>query len=89
MKMQFKDDLVRMFFSSDGQDWKKVPATADVSGINRNTLGTWEGVRPGILGGGPGEVFVKSFRLRGLPWERVGSGPLRGVLDSQVEAGTN
>jgi hypothetical protein len=48
-----------------------VAAVADVSGMNRNTLGRWEGVRPGIFACGTGEVFVKSFRLTGLPSSSV------------------
>lgn len=67
MKMRFQNDLVRMFYSSDGENWKKVPAVADVSGMDRNTLGTWAAVRPGIFACGKGEVLVQHFQLKGLP----------------------
>lgn len=67
MKMVFQDDLVRMFYSPDGENWTKVPAVGDVSGMHRSTLGSWASVRPGIFACGEGEVVVHNFELRGLP----------------------
>jgi beta-xylosidase len=65
-RMQFQNDLVRMFFSPDGKEWKKVPAVAEVSGLHRNSMGTWCAMRPGIFACGEGEVHVHSFHLKGL-----------------------
>ena len=63
---QFQDDLVRMFFSPDGKEWTKIPAVAEVSGVHRNSMGTWCAMRPGIFACGEGEVLVHSFHLKGL-----------------------
>jgi xylan 1,4-beta-xylosidase len=65
-RMQFQDDLVRMFFSPNGQDWKKVQAVAEMSGVHRNSMGTWCAMRPGVFACGEGEVVVHNFHLRGL-----------------------
>jgi beta-xylosidase len=64
--MQFQNDLVRMFFSPDGKEWTKIPAVAEVSGVHRNSMGTWCAMRPGIFACGEGEVLVHSFHLKGL-----------------------
>jgi beta-xylosidase len=55
-----------MFFSSDGANWTKLPATAEVSGLHRNSMGTWCAMRPGVFAFGEGEAQVHSFRLKGL-----------------------
>ncbi|MBB5268746.1 family 43 glycosylhydrolase [Algibacter amylolyticus] len=67
IKMQFEDDLVRMFYSADGKDWTKVTATREASGLTRNALGPWEGLRPGIFACGNGEVLIQNFELKPLP----------------------
>ena len=66
-RMVFQNDLVRMFYSSDGSNWKKIPAAVEVSGEHRNALGPWSAMRPGIFACGDGEVLVHNFRLKGLP----------------------
>jgi beta-xylosidase len=65
-RILYQDDLVRMFFSPDGSHWTKIPATAEVSGLRRNSMGTWCGMRPGIFAYGSGEAIVHNFRLKGL-----------------------
>jgi xylan 1,4-beta-xylosidase len=65
-RMVFQNDLVRMFFSPDGSNWTKIPSTGEVSGLHRNSMGTWCAMRPGIFAFGSGEVVVHNFRLKGL-----------------------
>ncbi len=66
IRMVLQNDLVRMFYSPDGKDWTKYPATVEVSGWHRNSMGTWCALRPGIFAAGEGEVLVHNFKLTGL-----------------------
>ena len=52
--------------SEDGEDWRKLDRSYELSGYQHNVLGGFAFLRPAILVKGQGQVRVVRFDYRGL-----------------------
>jgi xylan 1,4-beta-xylosidase len=60
-------NLVSLFYSADGRDWKRYDTRMDVSGYHHNTAYDFLSLRPALYASGDGEARFRSFRYRALP----------------------
>lgn len=59
--------LVSLYYSADGQEWRRYDVRADVSGYHHNTAYDFLSLRPALYAAGEGEVRFRSFKYRALP----------------------
>ena len=60
-------NLVSLYYSADGRDWKRYDTRMDVSGYNHNTAYDFLSLRPALYVAGEGEARFRGFRYRALP----------------------
>ena len=60
-------NLVSIYYSSNGQEWTRHDVRMDVSGYHHNTFYDFLSLRPAIYASGEGEVRFKHFTYRTLP----------------------
>ncbi len=60
-------NLVSLYYSPDGRDWKRYDTRMDVSGYHHNTAYDFLSLRPAIYVAGDGEARFRGFRYRALP----------------------
>jgi xylan 1,4-beta-xylosidase len=60
-------NLVSLYYSADGREWRRYDVRADVSGYHHNTVYDFLSLRPALYAAGQGEVRFRSFRYRALP----------------------
>ena len=66
LKIRVRDLTLSLFFSADGESWKKYDRSYELSGYHHNALGGFHYLRPAIYIKGPGSVTVKSFQYHAL-----------------------
>jgi beta-xylosidase len=66
LKIKNNHHSVSMYFSHDGQDWKKLERSLEVSQYNHNAYGGFLSLRPGIFATGEGMVQFKRFNYSKL-----------------------
>ena len=60
-------NLVSLYYSADGRDWKLYDTRMDVSGYHHNTAYDFLSLRPALYAAGNGEARFRAFRYRALP----------------------
>lgn len=55
------DNIVSMFYSTDGDKWNKIQNSLDISGFDHNALGGFLAVRIGLCAIGEGTVTFRNF----------------------------
>lgn len=61
LRLEKKQQLVNMFYSVDGKEWKKIENSAEVSSFNHNVLSGFMSLRLGLSSVGEGQVTFKNF----------------------------
>ncbi|WP_235889627.1 family 43 glycosylhydrolase [Flavobacterium restrictum] len=61
LRLEKKEQLVNMFYSSDGKEWVKIENSAEVSSFNHNVLSGFMSLRLGLSAVGEGQVTFKNF----------------------------
>jgi xylan 1,4-beta-xylosidase len=61
LRLEKKEQLVNMFYSTDGKEWKKIENSAEVSAFNHNVLSGFMSLRLGLSAVGEGQVTFKNF----------------------------
>lgn len=64
LRLKNMDNTVDMFYSLDGNNWKKIENSVDVSGYHHNTLSGFLSLRIGLCSMGEGSVRFKNFVYR-------------------------
>jgi len=59
--------VVSLFYSTDGQAWKRYPSGLEVSGYHHNVAGGFFSLRPALYAAGKGEVRFRNVRYQALP----------------------
>jgi xylan 1,4-beta-xylosidase len=59
--------LVSLYYSADGREWKRYDTRMDVSSYHHNTAYDFLSLRPALYVAGAGEARFRSFRYRALP----------------------
>ncbi len=62
LRLKNTNNLVDMFYSTDGENWKKIETSLEVSAIHHNVLGGFLSLRIGLCSIGKGSVRFKNFR---------------------------
>jgi beta-xylosidase len=60
-------NLVSLYYSSNGTEWKRHDVRMDVSGYHHNTFYDFLSLRPALYASGTGEVRFDSFKYLALP----------------------
>ncbi|MDR3724091.1 MAG: family 43 glycosylhydrolase [Terracidiphilus sp.] len=50
------------YYKIEGQQWKRMETTVEISGMHHNTLGGFLDVRPAVFACGEGEATIRGFR---------------------------
>lgn len=66
LKLKNIENTVDMYSSLDGQNWKKIESSLEVSGYNHNVLSGFLGLRIGLCAIGEGQVRFKNFRYQAI-----------------------
>ncbi len=61
LKIRFRDQVISMFWSVDGENWSKYGRSFEMSGYQHNVLGGFSYLRPAIFYRGAGDVKVFDF----------------------------
>lgn len=61
LRLQSRNHLVNMYYSSDGVNWNKVESSLEMSGFHHNVLGGFMSLRVGLSAIGTGKVRFKNF----------------------------
>jgi beta-xylosidase len=64
LKLENRDHIVTMFYSTNGQQWLKIENAAEVSGLHHNALGGFLSLRVGLCSIGKGRVIYRHFRYQ-------------------------
>jgi beta-xylosidase len=60
-------NLVSLYYSRNGRDWRRHDVRALVSGYNHHTVYDFLSLRPALYAAGEGEVRFRNFKYRALP----------------------
>lgn len=66
LRMVNRNDLVNMYYSTDGKKWKKIETSLEVSSWHHNALSGFLSLRIGLCSMGDGEVRFKNFHYKAL-----------------------
>jgi beta-xylosidase len=58
---------VDFYYRIEGQEWKRMETSVEISGMQHNTLGGFLDVRPALYACGEGQATIRGFRY----WPRV------------------
>lgn len=61
LRLEKKEQLVDMFYSSNAKEWHKIENSAEVSSFNHNVLSGFMSLRLGLSAVGEGQVTFKNF----------------------------
>ncbi|MEL4308330.1 family 43 glycosylhydrolase [Joostella sp. CR20] len=64
LKLENKENVVNMYYSTDGKNWNKVESSLEVSAYHHNVLGGFLSLRIGLVAMGDGEVKFKNFTYK-------------------------
>jgi xylan 1,4-beta-xylosidase len=60
-------NIVSLFYSSDGKQWKRHDIRMDVSGYHHNTFYDFLSLRPALYVSGTGMARFRNFKYQALP----------------------
>jgi beta-xylosidase len=66
LRLKNMQNIVDIFYSTDGKIWTKVETSFDVSGYHHNVLSGFKSLRIGLCSIGEGSVIFKNFRYSRL-----------------------
>jgi len=58
------NNIVNMYYSLDGKNWKKVETSLEVSGFHHNAFSEFMSLRIGLCSIGKGQVEFKNFEYK-------------------------
>ena len=64
LRMKNTNNIVDMFYSIDGTNWKKIESSLEVSALHHNVLGGFLSLRIGLCSIGEGVVKFKNFKYQ-------------------------
>jgi xylan 1,4-beta-xylosidase len=64
LRLKNINNTVDMFYSTDGEKWKKIENSIEVTGYNHNVLGGFLSLRLGLCSIGDGKVKFKNFEYK-------------------------
>jgi len=62
LRLDNLDDVVNMYYSTDGEQWVKIENSADVSAYHHNVLSEFLSLRIGLVSMGDGLVRFRNFK---------------------------
>ena len=62
LRLSKKENIVDMYYSTDGQRWIKIENSLEVSGFHHNVLSGFMSLKIGLCAIGDGTVRFKNFR---------------------------
>jgi beta-xylosidase len=62
LRMKNINSTVDMFYSTDGNNWRKIESSIETSGFHHNAFGGFLGLRIGLCSMGEGSVKFKNFK---------------------------
>jgi beta-xylosidase len=62
LRLKNINNTVDMFYSLDGEKWKKIENSIEVTGYNHNVLGGFLSLRLGLCSIGDGKIKFKNFK---------------------------
>jgi len=63
LRLKNMDNIVHMYYSTDGMKWDKIESSLDVSAIHHNVLSGFLSLRIGLCAIGEGKVTFKNFKF--------------------------
>ncbi|WP_449436541.1 beta-xylosidase family glycoside hydrolase [Pedobacter steynii] len=63
LRLKNMDNIVHMYYSTDGIKWNKIESSLDVSAIHHNVLSGFLSLRIGLCAIGEGKVTFKNFKF--------------------------
>ncbi|SFU66503.1 Beta-xylosidase [Pustulibacterium marinum] len=66
LRLKNTNNLVDMYYSTDGKNWTKTENSAEVSGMHHNVLSGFLALRIGLTATGNGKVHFKNFTYNSL-----------------------
>jgi xylan 1,4-beta-xylosidase len=66
LRLENNNNIVNMYYSTDGQKWYKVETSLEVSSYHHNALNGFLGLRIGLCSMGDGKVRFKNFRYQAI-----------------------
>ncbi|WEK35511.1 MAG: family 43 glycosylhydrolase [Candidatus Pseudobacter hemicellulosilyticus] len=66
LRLTNNNNIVDMYYSTNGKDWIKIENSADVSAYHHNVLSDFLGLRIGLVAMGEGTVKFKAFRYEAI-----------------------
>jgi xylan 1,4-beta-xylosidase len=66
LRLKNSNDIVDMFYSTDGEKWNKIENSVDVSSYHHNVLGGFLSLRMGLCSMGEGNVKFKNFIYKAI-----------------------
>lgn len=65
-KLALRGNALAMFYSEDGQVWKKHPQTIDISALHGDPRGGFHAIKPAIFVRGKGTVLIDDFKYTAI-----------------------
>lgn len=62
LKLEKRDQVVNMFYSTSGNKWTKISNSAEVSGLHHNVLGGFLSLKVALFSVGKGSVVFRNFK---------------------------
>ncbi len=66
LRLRNVNNVVDMYYSPDGKDWKKIESSLEVSGLHHNALGGFLSLRIGLCSMGEGEIKFRNFTYKAI-----------------------
>jgi len=66
LRVKNVDNIVDMYYRTEGGEWNKIQSSLDISGFNHNALGGFMAVRIGLCSIGEGAVTFRNFVYKAL-----------------------
>jgi beta-xylosidase len=66
LRVKNVDNIVDLYYRTEGGEWNKIQSSLDISGFNHNALGGFMAVRIGLCSIGEGSVTFRNFVYKAL-----------------------
>lgn len=64
LRIENRNNIIDMYYSTNGEDWLKIENSLEVSGFHHNVLGGFMSMRIGLCAIGKGQVIFKNFKYK-------------------------
>ena len=66
LRLENRENIVDMYYKSEGEEWQKVENSLDVSACHHNVLSGFMALRIALVSMGEGVVIFDNFEYEGL-----------------------